>query len=536
MVTRRPTFDDADWSLRGRLVGLFASPDLSRAIRAEIETGREGLGFRAGFTGLATSDLRGGGDTGKQHPTAFESVGADAAFLWTPDDRHGVQADLQFMKQPDTPRYDELVAGYGQAEPSSLVFQYQPLERLFAHLGYQFEDLSRTVSTLELDVSYQRIRDDRRTRDFASPGNDYAFREHNTSELLGLTGLGRSQPTDWIELHWGADAHLDWVSSSRTQHQFSTGIVTTVAPRFPDGSRMNTYGIHADLVAELWPDFRANGGIRFTYSDTQIPGPQGRQDNSSKDVTGALGLAWSPGPGLRLAASFRRGFRAPNVFDLGTLGPRPGNRYNVPTTELSPEIIYTYDLGVSYSGEVFAGEIFGFYSSYDDKIASVLTGKVRPDLRVEVQSANEKRMRLAGVEGSARLRLTPELSVLVEAFYTWGEQQVVGGLVEPADRIPPFQGRFSVAYQPRPWIWIEPYLRFAAQQDRLSDRDLEDPRINPSGTPGWVTLGVRSQWTWSEHLDLIIELRNLTNANYREHGSGYPAPGAGVATRMQVTF
>ena len=236
--------------------------------------------------------------------------------------------------------------------------------------------------------------------------------------------------------------------------------------------------------------------------------------------------------------AFRRGFRAPNIFDLGTLGPRPGNRYNIPSPDLRPEKINTYDLGLAYSGERVDFQVFAFYSSYDSKIASVLTGDQvggpnGPDV---VQSANEALMRLAGVEGSIEVLLSRRFSFLAEAFYTWGEQQVEGGPVQPADRIPPFQGRVGLAYRPLSWIWIEPYLRFAAAQDRLSERDIQDPRINPDGTPGWVTLGIRSQWTWNDHLDWVLEIRNITNANYREHGSGYQAPGAGVATSLQFRF
>ena len=37
--------------------------------------------------------------------------------------------------------------------------------------------------------------------------------------------------------------------------------------------------------------------------------------------------AWPPAiMYLNLVANIGRGFRPPNVFDLGTLGPRPGNR------------------------------------------------------------------------------------------------------------------------------------------------------------------------------------------------------------------
>ena len=41
--------------------------------------------------------------------------------------------------------------------------------------------------------------------------------------------------------------------------------------------------------------------------------------------------------GWQLLANVGLGFRAPNVFDLGTLGNRPGNRFNIPNTTLDSE-------------------------------------------------------------------------------------------------------------------------------------------------------------------------------------------------------
>lgn len=544
VVTRRPHFEQEDWDSAGRLVGLFSSADLARGIRAELETGRSGLGMRGGFTGLATGNLEGGGDTGRQRPSAFEAWGADASAVMALGDRQSLSADFQFMKQPDTPRYDELVAGYGQTEPSSLVFQYQPLERLFAHLSYEVEAPFRGARALDLDVSYQRIRDDRRTRPYPDPQNQYEFREHNTTELMGVVLSGVSEPTEAIQLNWGADAYLDWVSSTRTRRTVATNQVEAWSPRFPNGSRMDSYGVYLDGVAELLPTLSVNAGIRVSYFKTTLasrnldPLIEAGETLENSDVTGALGLTWSPLADFKIMASYRRGFRAPNIFDLGTLGARPGNRYNIPSLGLRPEKINTYDLGFAYEGARVEFQVFAFYSSYDNKIASVLTGQQigGPDGPFVVQSANEALMRLAGVEGSLEVLLSDRFSVVAEAFYTWGEQQVQGGPVQPADRIPPFQGRVGLAYRPRSWIWIEPYLRFAAEQDRLSQRDLQDPRINPDGTPGWVTLGIRSQWTWNEHVDWVLEVRNITNASYREHGSGYQAPGAGIATSLEISF
>ena len=51
--------------------------------------------------------------------------------------------------------------------------------------------------------------------------------------------------------------------------------------------------------------------------------------------------------GLRLLANIGRGFRPPNIFDLGTLGSRPGNRFNVPNPDLDPEALAAREVQIT---------------------------------------------------------------------------------------------------------------------------------------------------------------------------------------------
>ncbi|MCZ6795802.1 MAG: hypothetical protein O7J95_19515, partial [Planctomycetota bacterium] len=98
------------------------------------------------------------------------------------------------------------------------------------------------------------------------------------------------------------------------------------------------------------------------------------------------------------------------------------------------------------------------------------------------------------------------------------------------------QRAVGLPWQVRHDLLVEPFLRFAARQDRLSDRDIRDPRIDPTGTPGWVTLNVSGRWMISPNAWWMLALENLTDAAYREHGSGVNAPGIGVRTYVEVTF
>jgi outer membrane receptor protein involved in Fe transport len=105
-----------------------------------------------------------------------------------------------------------------------------------------------------------------------------------------------------------------------------------------------------------------------------------------------------------------------------------------------------------------------------------------------------------------------------------------------ADRIPPLNGRLGLVWDASERLRLEPYLDFAGPQDRLSPRDLEDPRINPQGTAGWGTLNLLLSWEATPQAHLGLNLQNLGDKNYREHGSGIDAAGRNLGVWFNVLF
>jgi len=247
--------------------------------------------------------------------------------------------------------------------------------------------------------------------------------------------------------------------------------------------------------------------------------------------------------------NFGRGFRVPNVFDLSTLGPRPGNRFNIPNPSLTPEEVFTVDAGVKVKLPRFAGEVFGFYSDFRDKIEDNLTGECfrdevgivppaqcQPTDRLVVQSQNLNTVTLYGVEVGGRLQMLDTLEAYGTLTYTWAEEEFRDGRTLPADRIPPVNGQVGFFYRPIPRLWVEPFVRFAGRQDRLSDRDRVDPRINPDGTAGWMTANIRLGWDISENFRVRLAGENLLDHSYREHGSGINAQGINAIVSMEARF
>jgi outer membrane receptor protein involved in Fe transport len=235
-------------------------------------------------------------------------------------------------------------------------------------------------------------------------------------------------------------------------------------------------------------------------------------------------------------ANAGRGFRPPNIFDLATLGPRPGNRFNVANPELQAESVWSYDLGLKSSTPRWRYELFAFYLDYQDKITSVATGEITPGGRTVVRSENRNRVKLYGLESGLRWQLRDSLALFGSLNYTRGEERDDLGRSVPADRVPPLNGKLGASFDAGERWRLESYCLFAAAQDRLSPRDAGDPRIDPAGTPGWGTLNLLVTWQASERLTAGLRLENLGDKAYREHGSGIDAPGRNLGLWVNASW
>jgi outer membrane receptor protein involved in Fe transport len=120
--------------------------------------------------------------------------------------------------------------------------------------------------------------------------------------------------------------------------------------------------------------------------------------------------------------------------------------------------------------------------------------------------------------------------------YVYGEQSENDGTEHPADRVPPFNGRLSFQYHANDSLLIEPYFLFAGSQDRLSPRDVQDVRINPAGTPGWVTANIAATWQAGERWRAAVRAENIFDKRYRMHGSGIDATGWNLMLSLQFSW
>lgn len=206
---------------------------------------------------------------------------------------------------------------------------------------------------------------------------------------------------------------------------------------------------------------------------------------------------------------------------------------------------------------------------------------VAVDTRPIVTRVNVERARVLGAEADLQARLAP-------AWIASAHASIANG--RDADdvylrRMPPVMGGVRLKWEPsvQPY-WAEVVVTAAATQRRLSPGDLADARIGGrrrradiavffngtatdlglvqdgrlvatgeslvdvqtrllgdadeshlfTSTPGFVAFGVRGGWRLNARLDVTLLLDNLTDRNYRWHGSGVDAAGISVAAKIRV--
>ncbi|UXI69515.1 TonB-dependent receptor plug domain-containing protein [Tahibacter amnicola] len=533
ILTPEERFEGNDWDGRGRVRAQYTTGDLSRVTRVTGAVGHERFSISAGVTAQDVGERQLGKDSDRVPHTDLSAWAADAKMLWAPAEGHELMLSAQYLEQPKTPRIDELVAGFGQTRPNSVEFYFQPQERQFAQARYTIVADAGWFDRAEFHLGYQKIVDDRRTREFGTVNREL---EQNASRLRGATAAFNKEIGNHA-LVYGVEAYYDTIDSARQRLNLNSGALTVRSPRFPDGSTMDSWAFYLNDSISLAPRWQLDIGGRYSKFDIELPAnAQGVGVKlEPDDLTGSAGLTFRATDVVHIVSNIGRGFRAPNVFDLGIFGDRPSNRFAIPNADLAPETVVTWDLGVKWDQPGWQAEAFVWKSRYKDKITSVETGELTESGRIIVTNRNVTELDLWGVEAGLRWYMSPSTEVFGVLNYTRGEETYAGDSYD-ADRIPPLNGRVGVLHRLTGAVSVEGYALYAARQDRLSPRDETDPRVNPAGTAGWNTLNARLAWDFADQATLGLRLENLADRRYREHGSGLDEMGRSATVTLDWAF
>jgi len=253
-------------------------------------------------------------------------------------------------------------------------------------------------------------------------------------------------------------------------------------------------------------------------------------------------VAHRRGPALEPVRGASQGFRAPNLSDLTRFDIARSGEQEVPARDLDPERFLSLEGGLKTKHGRFSTEAAYFHTFSSDMIVGVRTGEMLNGLAV-VNKANSGDGNVHGAEVTGRVDLW-------EGFALWGNftwQQgivetpaTIGGpyVTEPTSRTMPTTVNYGLRWDHASRkYWAEFGGTVAATQDRLSTGDKNDTqRIPPGGTPGYEIYNLRAGWRPCPKFTLTAALENISDADYRIHGSGVNEPGRNFVVAADLRF
>ncbi len=527
VFTRDPYITDRP--IGGRLMYRIADGESSHVARLELGGAiGEHTAWLLGVSRKDFGNVEAGAPTGEQPNTGYDEWTGDLKVVhWLDDDARLTVAHMQ-VDQNDVPRTHttrDAISFEGTSIGTDIRRDLDQNRQLsYVRLETFGEVSSATTFSFQRQEELQkRVRSNGRYDEQGFDVGTVGF----TSVFSLDSGPGRFT----TGLEWNQDR----VDSSLQRFSQQTPADDIQGPVADDGT-YDLLGLFAQQEFALGERTDLVLGARWTYAaarSDQVRDPVTDQrisiDESWNDLTGSVRIdhALDEAGHTVLFGGISQGFRAPNFSDLSRFDSARTNEFEIPATDLDPERFVQFEVGAKQREGRFSALAAAHYTLVDDVIQRFPTGNTNGAGEVEIAKANVGDGEVFGFEFGAAYDLTDEWTIFGDIAWLDGELENVetAGAAprkEPITRLQPTTVHLGARYTPVDDKWFaEAFLTWADDADKLSPSDERDTsRIPPGGTPGYTVLDLRGGYNVAKGWDVVIGAENVTDEDYRVHGSG----------------
>ena len=496
----------------------FISGDMEKTNRTDISYAEKKWNFIGGVSFKKFGDLIGGADIGKLIPTGYSEKNYDAKVKIKIDAYQELTIASQNTIQHNVPIYHKIVLE--NFATNQIDYQIHYLN----YIKYKVINKQKWISEFILNASTQKSIEKRSNQ----KNNSLIYRnEADTIKNIGLTAEIISKPTANWTMNTGIDYYRDLVFSEAIETSSTFNSPIQKRGLYPNGSvykNSSIFNLHYIDLGKL----NINTGVRYNFLDIQIKDAiLGNITVKPTAFATNFGINYQLNPNQYLFGSITRGYRAPNIDDLGSLGIIDF-RYEIPNYDLKPEQSNNFEIGYKYNSKKVNFSISAFQMNLKDIIARVLVeGQIINGYKV-YNKENIETSYIKGAELTYATKIDQNFDLQINTTYTYGQNVTKN---EPMRRIPPIFGQNRLAWHKKN-IFLSITHQFAGKQNRLAQGDIDDNRIGKLGTPHWNLINIDAGIKL-KHLHLNTSLINILNEKYKTHGSGVYGMGRAVSVSVQ---
>lgn len=469
----------------------------------------------------------------------------------------------QFSKSSDIPNFGKLNDTRGDGLKFA-EWRYGPQQRLLVSGQLKFKD--HNFSLLEngtITLAYQNILESRINRKFESL--DRVTRKENVNVFSLNSDFYKSLTKRGDrKLYYGLElVHNDVASKAKgetllTQGHKIKGVSSffNADTRYPNnGSTYSNAAVYSSYRQQLNSKNTLNIGLRYTNTllkakwnqNVSVPIPDNSITLHNNAITGSVGYIYRPKENHKISVVLSKGFRSPNVDDIGKIRSKSG-KITVPNTNLKPEELYSAELGYSKTlknrrAYFNTNMYYTLLDNYISRSPSVEFGNtIQYDGEVFeneniIANNNQGQAYIYGATVSGFWKILKNLKTNMSVSYTKG---VSYDRKEPLSSIPPLFGNISVGFYKEKYNVALEY-RFSSAK-KLEDYNVVegidnlDETPNGLGTPSWSVFNLNSNYYVNNDLKLQFQFQNILDVHYKEFGSSLSAPGRNIVASVAYSF
>jgi len=578
-VVSAQTFDPFDENVKkafpkGRLIYRYGSAEQSNTAHLRIIKAYKNVGISVGATGADYGDLIGGKHIGLQPYTGYKSGFADFRLDIFLSNKVRLTAATNYGEVTDVPRTHQTIfakSWYRTTIGSDILHEYNNY-RTLSYIQLKALNIGGFIDGAQFSTSYQYLHSYIVKQKNGSSVRDYSGFDVGT---FGFTASAFTRKTSCGVFRIGLESYNDIVNSYRHTIDTSTSVRTDYARgEVADDSTYNLLGFFLQDEFALSRRLELCAGARYTYAsiDARVVDPDPTDafpyepfKNSYDALAGSIRAIFrikdEKGEdkivNKRLILGISQGFRAPNLDDTTTFKTVQTKSHDIPAPDVKPEYCTNFEVGYRTFTKNENGEggfeLFYFYNSLTDFIERIPTtyagSATDPDGRQYYAKRNFSSGYIHGVEWSVesatRVKSMENTLAFARPIFSWTEgygDALVGGekKTRPLSKIQPMTFRLRAGIKTanparRDSVFIE--CVFVKKQTHLSPSDEADTgRIPPGGTPGYYLINIGFEASLTKNLGCSLFIENLTDRDWRIHGSGTNGPGTNIVFTLESRF
>uniref|UniRef100_A0AB33J486 TonB-dependent receptor n=1 Tax=Prevotella sp. GTC17259 TaxID=3236795 RepID=A0AB33J486_9BACT len=488
-----------------------------------------------------------------QSPSGYSQINLMQKIAFRPSKNWDLQYALHYSETSDYARYDRHTR-IKKGLPQYGEWNYGPQVWMLNQFTAQHMARNTFYDRMAVRLAVQRFEESRIDRKFNKNTRN------TTKEVVDAysAGIDFTKNIARHSLYYGIEYVYDDVRSNGLETNVGTNETKQGLARYPQ-SHWASYAAYLQALFRLSSKLNLEAGLRYNYYDLSADfsnnnlelGFAPKQSNRKGAVSGSLGLTYQPTADWLLSVNAGRGFRTPNVDDMGKLYDSVDGSVVVPNPGLKPEYAHNVELGIVKTfGSFLKLDLSAYYTHLDNALVRrdfTVNGKDHMPYKGEdakiLAIQNAASAYVSGFQLACYATLPMGFGYNMQLNLQHGKEELDNGERSTIRHAAPFFGRAALTYRYNR-LSMELYTQFQAKRSYEDMPESEKGKtelyaLDSNGhvyAPAWFTLNVKAQYKQGNHFLINAGLENIADRRYRHYSSGISAPGRNFIVSTTYMF